>query len=69
MYKSTLQAIMVVINHLAKRGELESDEHSALQKAVRELQHAINIKDIHLIERAVSKIAKLLLTSRATHRP
>lgn len=65
MYKSTLRAIMVVINHLAKRGKLDSDEHSALQKAVRTLQHAINIKDINLIEKAVSKIAKLLLKSRA----
>lgn len=64
MQKSTLGAIMAVINHMAKRGELESDEHSALQKAVRELQHAINIKKVNLIEKTVSKIAKLLLTSR-----
>lgn len=68
MKNSTLGAILVVINQLAKRGELEFDEHSALQKAVRDLQHAINIKNINLVEKAVSKIAKLLLTNRV-HQP
>lgn len=68
MQKGIVQAIMAIISHLAKTKKLESDEHSALKKAVRELQHALNIKDLHLIEKAVSKIAKLLIRSGA-HQP
>jgi hypothetical protein len=59
--KSTLRAIDSIIDDLAKRGALESDEHSDLKKAVRDLRHAIDIKKIFLIKKAVSKIAELLL--------
>lgn len=68
MKKDTVRAIMATISHLARTKELESDEHSALKKAVPELQHALNIKDIHLIEKAVSKIATLLVR-KGVHQP
>lgn len=64
MYKNTVKAIIDVIDNLAKMGALKTDEHKALKKEVRELLHAISVKNINLIEKAVSKIAKLLLRDR-----
>lgn len=64
MYKSTVKAIIDIIDNLAKMGALKTDEHNALKKEVRELQHALSVRKINLIEKAVSKIAKLLLRDR-----
>lgn len=64
MYKSTVKAIIEIIDNLAKTGALKTDEHNALKKEVRKLQHAISIRKVSLIEKAVSKIAKLLLRDR-----
>lgn len=61
MKKAKVKAILIIINNLAKAGALNSDEHIALKKSVGELMHALSIKDYDLIERAIDKIAKLLL--------
>lgn len=62
MLKRTLSALTDLIDKLAEKGVIESGKHTALKKAVRELRHAIDIKDIRLVEKAVDRIAKLLLT-------
>lgn len=61
MKKAKIKAIIDKIDKLAKIRVLNSDEHKALRKAVSELLHAVSIKDNILIEKAVGKIAKLLL--------
>lgn len=68
MEKSTLRAIIAIIDDLAKRGTLKSDEHFVIRKEVRKLRHSINSKKYKSIEKAIGKIAKLLLISNA-HRP
>ena len=61
MKKAKIKAIVETINKFAEMGIINSDEHVALRKAVSELLHALSIKDYVLIEKAVGKIAKLLL--------
>ena len=61
MKKAKIKAIVDVINHFAKIGVLNSDEHVALRKAVDQLLHAVSIKDIKLVEKAISKVSELLL--------
>ena len=61
MKRSKIKAIVNSIDKLAEMGELNSDEHTALKKAVSQLLHALSIKDYSLVEKAVGKIAKLLL--------
>lgn len=61
MKKSKIKAIIEKIDTYAKMGVLSLDEHVALRKAVSELLHAISIKDMSEVEKAVGKIAKLLL--------
>ncbi len=56
-----LKPIVDIVDNFAKMGVLNSDEHIALKKAVSELRHALSIKDYVLIEKAIAKIAKLLL--------
>lgn len=59
--KAKIKAIVESIDSFAEMGVLSSDEHTTLRKAVSELLHALSIKDFSLIEKAVGKIAKLLL--------
>lgn len=61
MKKAKIKAIVVILDSLAKMGALDPDEHIALRKAVGELMHALSVKDYALIEKAIDKIAKLLL--------
>jgi len=61
MNRFKIKAIIDSIDGLAKMGIVSSDEQTALKKAVSDLHHAISIKDYSEIEKAVGKIAKLLL--------
>lgn len=61
MKKSKIKAIIEKIDTFAKMGVLSLDEHIALRKAVSRLLHAVSIKDMSEVEKAVGKIAKLLL--------
>lgn len=61
MKKAKIKAIIDIVDKFATMGVLSSDEHTALREAVSQLRHALAIKDYSLIEKAVSKIAKLLL--------
>lgn len=61
MKRSKIKAIIEKIDTFAKMGVLSLDEHIALRKAASELLHTISIKDISEVEKAVGKIAKLLL--------
>ena len=65
MRNKDILPIVNFINILVKKGALNPDEHKALLKAVRDLGHAISIKDFGQIEKAIDKISKLLLEAGA----
>lgn len=61
MKKAKIKAIIDAIDKFAEMGVINSDEHTALKKAVLDLLHALSVKNYSLIEKAAGRIAKLLL--------
>jgi len=61
MRSTKIRAVLDLIERLAKMGVVDSDEHVTLRKAVNDLSHALSIRDNSRIEKAIDKIARLLM--------
>lgn len=56
-----LKQIVHILDHLVSEGKLEPDAKVKIAKAISELSHALKIRNIKRIEKAIEKISKLLL--------
>ncbi|HUV42933.1 MAG TPA: hypothetical protein VMY36_03490 [Patescibacteria group bacterium] len=61
MNGKNLKQIVYVLDRLVLEGKLEPDEKAEIAKAIKELSHALKIRNIKQIEKAIEKISKLLL--------
>jgi len=59
--KAKIKAILDLVERFAEMGVIDSDERTALRKAVGELSHALSIKDFSKMEKAIDTIARLLM--------
>ncbi len=57
--KKSFRAISEVLKEAMACGTLEQRQIDALKKALKRLDHAISIRDLHKVESAVANLAKL----------